>query len=236
MKSIYNISLFLSFLFLTTQLTAQRTIEQDRRLGNFDAIEVSSGIDVYLSQGNNSSLRVVANPDVIDDIITEVAGNKLRIKMKSKTGWNWSKNGEVSKVYITMSTLSELTSSGGSDISGETTFKGNQLDIRTSGGSDVEMELDYDEVIARTSGGSDLELEGSVAIFEVHASGGSDCDARSLEVTDRCFIDASGGSDTNITVNGDLKVSASGASDVHVYGDPKNVQQSSSGASDVYIQ
>ncbi len=238
MNSIYKLSLILSLLFLTTQISAQRSIEQDRRLGNFDAIEVSSGIDVYLSQGNGHELRVVADPDLMDDIVTEVSGNTLRIKMKGRkwSGWNWSKSRESSKVYVTMQDLTELTASGGSDIVSETRFSGDQLAIETSGGSDVELNLKYNQLEARTSGGSDLDLEGTVGVFQVHASGGSDCSAQDLEVTDRCSIYASGGSDTDVTVYGDLQVDASGASDVHVYGDPKNVRQSASGASDVYIK
>ena len=39
---------------------------EDRNVRNFDAVKVSAGIDLYISMGDNESVRVVADDDIIE--------------------------------------------------------------------------------------------------------------------------------------------------------------------------
>lgn len=227
---------YLSILASSFVLVAFAQQKEDRRVGAFTKVAVGYGIDVVLTQGNGHGVEVTAPSDVIDKVITEVSGGKLTIKMEKNRSWSWkSKNDDIS-VAITMTTLDAITASGGSDVEARGKFQGDHLDIESSGGSDIELEVQYNSLTCNSSGGSDLTLEGQAKDVRVTASGGSDVEAKQLEVTESCDITASGGSDAYITVNGDLDATASGASDVYVFGDPRSVRQNSSGASDVHIR
>lgn len=220
---------------LVTAAYAQQT--ENRNLGNFTKVQVGYGIDVVLTQGNGHDVEVTADSDIIDKVITELSGDKLIIKMqKGKSSWGWGKKDGNITVAITMPVLEGLSAGGGSDVEARGRFSGDHLDIESSGGSDIELEVEYNSIDCSSSGGSDLSLEGMVKEMQVVASGGSDVEARQLKVSEQCDVTASGGSDTHLTVNGDLDVVASGASDVYIYGDPRSVKQSSSGASDIHIR
>lgn len=238
-KIIPGILAFILAFTVTSTISAQRNAdlaEENRFIDHFDAISVSGGIDVYLTAGNKSGLKVLADQDMLDKVITELEGDKLVIRMKKNTNWklNWKDRNAI-EVHLTYATLEHITSSGGSDVYAQNTIKGSNFSINCSGGSDVKLDLDVNEFICHTSGGSDANLTGRVKMMEVSASGGSDVHARELEV-DNCIIEASGGSDTKITVNGDLEVRATGASDVYVYGNPNIISKHSSGASDIHIR
>ncbi|MBX2816546.1 MAG: DUF2807 domain-containing protein [Saprospiraceae bacterium] len=237
MNQVKSILILAALCNLALGVQAQ-VVKEDRNVGSFDAIEVGGGIDLQMTQGNGHEVRVEAREKDMDNIVTEVSGGTLRIRMKKNTrsNWNWGKNTGQIVVYATFRDLEALKASGGSDVIAKGTIEGDFLEIESSGGSDIELEVRYNAMECNGSGGADLDLGGSVREIRIDASGGSDIEARRLQVTEECIISASGGSDTHITVNGDLDVSASGASDVFIYGNPKHVRKHSSGASDIHMR
>ena len=62
-------------------ITKERTIS-----GHFDQIEVSRGMDVYLAQGQTESVKVQADENLHDIIITKVDGNTLKIYVDKNIG------------------------------------------------------------------------------------------------------------------------------------------------------
>ena len=49
-------------------------------ISNFNAVSVSSGIDLYLTQGNTESVRINAHSDLLDNVIIEKEGTNLKIR------------------------------------------------------------------------------------------------------------------------------------------------------------
>jgi len=228
--------LFVTLLALN-QICAQRNSEENRYIDHFDQVAVSAGIDLYLTQGNEHKLKVVADDDIMDEIVTELDGDRLIIKMKNKSHWNWRnwKNNDPIKVYITFENLESIKASGGSDVYSESQISGEEMDVHASGGCDMRLDLQLDQLYCQTSGGSDLYLTGRVKSMEAYTSGGSDLHAKDLDIGN-CVLESSGGSDAKVTVNGELEVRASGASDIYIYGNPKILSKRSSGASDIHIR
>lgn len=220
--------IFCTLLFaLSFQLSAQTT--QDRNVSNFDAIQVSSGIDLFLKQGGSPSVKVKASEGVIDDIQTYVENGRLIIRMKKGNYRNWSRNRK--EVYIVLEDLKQITAAGGSDIFAEE-LRLDQLSISTSGGSDISLGIEVKDLKLTMSGGSDIDLKGTANTLEVRASGGSDLSAGKLEVKS-CNITTSGASDASIYVTGDLNMTASGGSDINYAGNPNIVRSRSSGGADI---
>ena len=216
-------------LMLSCQVNAQRKVYEN--LGSFTSLEVSSGIDVYLSQGNTNSVEIEADNKSFKDLIVEVDGDALVIKI-DRNFMDWFASHGSIKAYVSFRDLKEISLSGGCDLKGQGDLTFKNLRLRASGGSDINMALKANELEAESSGGSDVKLAGYAAKFHGSASGGSDMKAEQLETED-AEVSASGGSDVDIRVNHSLKASASGGSDVYYYGDPEDVDSNESGGSDV---
>jgi Putative auto-transporter adhesin, head GIN domain len=204
---------------------------QTRGVKGFHSIRVSSGIDLYLSQGHEEAVAVSASDSKYRDrIITEVEDGVLKIYMENHgVHWNWG-NLKL-KAYVSFTSLDRLGASGGSDVFIENTVKVEKLDIVLSGGSDLKGKVDIRDLSFNLSGGSDVEISGKTATLHVEASGGSDFHGYEL-MADVCNIRASGGSDANITVNKELNADASGGSDIYYKGSGvvKEVRSSGSGS------
>lgn len=200
-----------------------------RKIKDFDAIKVSTGIDLYLTMGDAEEVKIVADDDIIDDIITEVNDGTLRIYMKKSNWFGWRGN-RTRKAYVTVKELNALSASSGSDVKTENTIKGENLKIKASSGSDVEMDLFYKNVWLDTSSGSDARLSGKVKTFEAEASSGSDIKAQNLE-SKICKVRGSSGSDISVSVSDELYAKASSGSDIRYSGNPrvKDTDESSGG-------
>lgn len=208
---------------------------ENRNVRDFDAIKVSAGIDLYISMGNEESVRVVADEDIIDDVKTEVRGGTLHVYMKNTNSWfnifNWGSS-TSRKVYVTARELKSIDASSGSDVKSENTLKGDELKVEVSSGSDVNIDVVYKEVSLSSSSGSDARLSGKAKYFTGSASSGSDINARDLEAQ-ICKVSASSGSDIVVTATDEIKANASSGADIRYYGSPKGVDINESSGGDV---
>ena len=78
---LFLLTLFFAVLNLNNYAATQ---EENRKVTGFDAIHITSGIDLFLSMGNTEKVTVVADDDIIDDIVTEVKNGTLKIYLKRR--------------------------------------------------------------------------------------------------------------------------------------------------------
>ena len=226
-------TLFILFLVATfginTAFAAKNDKTEIRKVKEFSAVKVSTGIDLYLTMGETEAVKVIADNEIIDEIITEVKDGTLRIYMKKNNwfGWRVSKS---RKVYVTVKELNSIDASSGSDVKSENTLKGESLEVEASSGSNVELDVFYKNLFVDTSSGSDARLSGRVKTLEAEASSGSDIKAQDLE-SKICKIKVSSGSDASVTVTDELYAKASSGADIRYYGNPsiKDTDESSGG-------
>jgi Putative auto-transporter adhesin, head GIN domain len=206
---------------------------QSRNVKGFHAIRVSGGIDLYLSQGPEAVAVSASKEEYRDKIETVVENGVLKIYLQN-TGSHmiWGFSNPKLKAYVSASTLDELKASGGSDVVIDGSIKSDKLSIHLSGGSDLSGKVDIRDLGIDQSGGSDVDISGTVIDLSIDASGGSDIKGYDL-VAENCTIEASGGSDAEITVNKSLKASASGGSDIYYKGSGVITTVKSSGSSSV---
>jgi hypothetical protein len=209
---------FLVLFLFAIGVQAQRTVISDanvqsRKVPGFNGIEVSGGIDLYLSQDDEEALAVSASTsDARDDIRTEVQNGILKIWYKN-SGRKWTSGNRKLRAYVAFKNLDQIKASGASDVIITGALKGEQLTIVLSGASDLKGDIQVNKLTIEQSGASDATLSGKVEELVLHTSGASEMDGYALE-SETCTVKASGASDVMITVNKALHADASGASSV----------------------
>ena len=202
-----------------------------RNVSSFNGIKVSTGIDLYITMGTVEEVKIVAEDDIIDNLITEVKDGTLRIYMKQSNNWfNWNSGNQTRKAYVTVKELQKIDASSGSDVKSESTLKGEDLKVSVSSGSDVTLDIYYKSFSLDTSSGSDAKISGKTKNFKAEASSGSDINAQDLE-SSICRVSVSSGSDASVDVTDELYAKASSGADVRYYGNPqvKDIDESSGG-------
>lgn len=208
---------------------------ETRAVDGFTEVAVSDSISVTLVQGD-FAVDVEANDT--DDIVTEVSGDTLRI-YKDK-GWKWYSFGLLSffmddedmSATVTLPTLTRIRTSGGADARGQGSFTGDNLEISTSGGGNITLDLHYDAIDVRSSGGSTVHLSGTANRGILSSSGGSRQNNEDLAVKE-AELRSSGGSNLNVGEVEELSARASGGSDIRYEGNPRVRDIDESGGADV---
>ena len=196
-------------------------ITQERLINtSFDHIEVSRGLDVFLTQSERESLTVQADKNLHDIISTEVEGNTLKIYANKNIRFATTK-----KVMISFKNISKISASSGSDIYGSGTISAENLILETSSGSDLDLDVKVNTLNCSASSGSDIKIKGTAEQLIAHASSGSDINARNL-TTLITEATASTGADIVVKVTKQLIAKAETGGDIKYSGNPEKVTKS----------
>ncbi len=192
----------------------------DRNISNdFNEIKISRGLDVYITQGDNVSLNVQADENLQDIIMTKVENNVLRIYADENISYAASK-----KVMLSINYIEKITATSGSDVYSTNTITTESLELHTTSGSDMELEVDTHVIECSSSSGSDLRLSGKTDKLYADASSGSDIKAGNLK-TNTCEARASSGADITVNTSKELYAKASSGGDIKYYGNPEKISK-----------
>jgi len=191
---------------------------QKRVVGAFHGVDVSSSIDLIIKQGDEDGVAISASDiKTRDMIVTEVRDGILHIFLNERGGFHWMWGDHHMKAYVSIRNIDHLGASGSSDVYVDGTLKTQSLNIDLSGSSDFKGAVEAAHLELHQSGSSDSNIQGTATDLQVHLTGSSDCKGYGM-VVDNCAVEATGSSDTQITVNKELSVHATGSSDVYYKG------------------
>ncbi len=234
-----SISKLVAFLFITTifsscavdmfnKVTGNRNVVSiDRKAtDNFIGVKVSTGLDLYISQGSKNTITVEADENLHDIIITEVENGILKI-YSEKSIWK----AKSRKVFVTVKTLEILKATSGSDVYGKGVINADEISISATSGADIKISIDAKSVETSSSSGSDINISGVTVNHASSATSGSSIDAYEL-VSKNVIAKATSGADINIYASEKIEAKANSGGDIDYKGNPKQInKKSSSGGS-----
>ncbi|QBN19901.1 head GIN domain-containing protein [Flavobacterium nackdongense] len=204
-----------------TRTNETRAVNQD-----FKNIKVSNGIKVIVEQAPNKSIAVEADDNLMKHIITKVENNVLVIE--SDTNYEATKSPVV---HVKLPFINGLSASSGSNIRSATILKTEKLDVSSSSGSQIYIEVEADAIALESSSGSSVEASGKALKLETSASSGSEINAKDL-MANEVISQTSSGSNTSVCPILKLDAKASSGSSVNYHKAPKTlVKEESSGGS-----
>jgi hypothetical protein len=215
--------LVLSLATCLMTLNAQET--QIRSISPFSKIEVSGAVAVYYTYSDTLSLSVRAKNSEIEYVETKVEKGSLIIGSKGRF------SGPV-YVYVKHNQLSQLQLSGATSFNSTNLISSDTIYLSASGSSNINAALKSQKIKSIQSGASVLKLSGTTDVFLAELSGASSLKAYGL-VSKSTDILATGASSSKIFVSGRLNANASGASNIKVKGDVKDISAEASPASSI---
>jgi len=212
---------------LTLDLKAQET--KNVAINNFSEVSVGAGIGLYITQGSSESARIVADDDVIDDVVLEKSGNRIKVGWKDSWGIKKMWKNRNAKVYITYKKLNSISASSGSSLITQNTLKTDHLDASVSSGASMNAKISCNELQLQTNSGASVSLAGTATNMEIKSSSGSSVDALNL-ATQYARADTHSGADIKINVTKGLETNTSSGSNIRYKGAAalKNISNSRS--------
>ncbi|MBU2949345.1 DUF2807 domain-containing protein [Tamlana agarivorans] len=222
------VSTILSFMLLSCNFSIHSGIEgngnvttEDRPINApFSTIKASQGLDVYLTQSHEEGIRVETDENLQELILTEISDGVLNIHLKENIGGSKSK-----KITVRFKSISEVISSSGSDVYSTNTISVETLHLKSSSGSDMELDVNTQKLSCKSSSGSDIKVSGKTINLSAESSSGSAIKAADL-FAESTEAKASSGSDIIVNTSKSLIAKASSGGDVKYYGNPEKVEKS----------
>jgi Putative auto-transporter adhesin, head GIN domain len=203
-------------------------VTKERSAESFTGIQVSSGIDVYLKQGNKETISVEADENLHEYIITKVVGDNLKVYTDVNI-----RSAERKRVYVTVREIDYIKTSSAGDVYGETPVKSDRIDLSASSAGDIKLEIYAKEIEINISSSGDMTLSGETDVLKVDLSSAGDLNAYDL-VAREANISVSSAGDADINVSEKLTARASSAGDINYKGNPKYVDSHSSSAGSIH--
>lgn len=237
MKTIKYLSILVLILGITACAHGQmrrsvhgngNVVKKERTAGSFTGVKASTGIDVYLSQGDKMSITVEADENLHEYIQTEVNNGTLNVYSDANI-----RDAEKKRVYVTMKEINSVTTTSAGDIIGETPVKTDNLRLSASSAGDIKLEVYAKNIDINVSSSGDLTLTGETDFLDGDLSSAGDLNAFNLKVREaRLSVSSAGDADVYVTEK--LTAHASSAGDVNYKGDPEYVDAHSSSAGGVH--
>ena len=190
--------------------------DEKRDLSEIHAVKTSGSIDVEIKSGNEYSLVVENDENLIRYVITDIDNGTLNIHYKH----GYSVMNDHAKVVVTAPSLDKLVTSGSGDIISDGVIKNvNEIQITTSGSGDINVNVDAPSVKVTGSGSGDVSLSGRTKDFNCKISGSGDVKCQNLK-SENAVVHVSGSSDVHVFASVSLKVTVRGSGDVYYAGNP----------------
>lgn len=217
-----------------------------RNVESFHGIDISSGVIVDFTQGNERKVEVIADADKMQYVKTKVENGILKVSIDR----SFNKNLKFKKLLVNIQNpnLDDLYVSSGSIFKTKNRVSDNKLDAQINSGAIVNADLDYQNIVVQANSGSVLTLDlnakefdfsgnsgmiinakGNAESFSLKLNSGASCNAQNLEAKN-VKVDVNSGAIAKVNASSTLDVLASSGAIVQYKGNPEvtsNVKKSS---------
>ena len=207
----------LTFLLVITSLFSQRITQE---LADFNTLDVATGVEVTLRQGNPKADINVKKGD-IEDLIVEVKGSELRIKFKNKRGWSWSNASRHATIDLYCGNLKSIETSSGASVESDFTINTKHFAADASSGSKISVSVESNSFTADISSGASVEVDGVTDALEVDASSGASFKGIRMKAKE-VNADVSSGANIKVWSTDKFVGDASSGGSIKFKGNPKH--------------
>ena len=195
--------------------------------GDFHSIDAEGGLDIVIEQSDERSVTVKADDNLHKHIETTVDNGVLHIR----TDKNQFVNVSAKEIIVKMPKIRSIEAGSGVTVRSANLINTNKLELDSSSGSSIKIDVEADVVISETSSGSHNTLTGKALNLDISSSSGSQNDASRLVAND---VHAQASSGSSIRVNPILSLdseASSGASIQYRKTPNRLIKDTSSGGS-----
>jgi hypothetical protein len=152
-------------------------------------------------------------------IITKIENGVLKIE--SDESYNAT---ETPVVNVKMPVINGLSASSGSEITSQDVLITENINVRSSSGSEINITVEADAIKMESSSGSSIEVGGKALKSETASSSGSKIDGKNL-MANEIIAKAASGSSTSVYPIVKLEAKATSGSNISYHKIPKTISK-----------
>jgi hypothetical protein len=201
-----------------------RHITKDVSLKAYDEIKVSGPIKLVLLQDSSYSLKLSADSNILDQIKADVSGGKLTVELDQSKYCGT----DSIVLHAGIGALKSLTASKSAQVTGLEVIYVKDLKIDLSDTTSLSLNLNAASLKTSLNGSSTLDLKGQTGSHEVKSNGSIKLNAFEF-ISGSYDLNLEGVAKVSANVLNELKINATGSSEISYKGNPKDIDEKKSG-------
>lgn len=182
-------------------------VTENRSVVSFSGIDLRCSANVIFMQGEEQSVKVEAEDNIISHITTEVEGGELIVGTDGK---RINAHKDIT-VYVTVKELCLLELSGSGNMTGTNYINCDNMTMSVSGSGNIKADIRALTMKVMVSGSGNLEVSGAATSCDIRIAGSGNVNARNLQVMNSSVsIPGSGVSTVNASNELDVRIHGSG--------------------------
>ncbi|MFA5973279.1 MAG: head GIN domain-containing protein [Lentimicrobiaceae bacterium] len=178
------------------------------------AINLSVSADVKLFDDSSGIVTIEGESNIIEAIILEQTGAKLRITSEPC----FSSNRPVT-ITIPMKLVTDLQINGSGSIKSERKMGASDLELGINGSGDIDLEVEAANVHSNINGSGNIILKGTAQRHKIEVNGSGNLEAENFP-TGNVAITVNGSGDCKVLATTDLAIKIRGSGNVYYAGTP----------------
>jgi hypothetical protein len=207
-------------------------VTDNRKTSNYDKVALVGSMDVRILEGREGDLKVDAESNLQEYIITEVKNGTLKISVEKGVSLNPSRNLGIT-VYVPVEDINGLSVTGSGDVSNSGVLKADDLKISITGSGDVMLNVAAKDLSGSITGSGDIKLSGNANVFSCKVTGSGDFMAYNLKARN-VEAGVAGSGDIEVSATQSLKARVSGSGDISYRGNPEKQDFKTSGSGSIF--
>ena len=209
----------------------KEVITENRKVANYDAIEVSGAYNLVLTEGEVGKIKVKGQKEVLSYLETKVSNNVLYISIDRKYSLKTSIT-----VYVPIDTrLKRVVGKGAVDISTEKKLQVGSLLVKLEGSGDLEASVTATSLDLQVAGAGGIDIAGETKNLSIYVKGAGDVDADELKA-EKAILRIAGAGGISAYVTQEVDASIAGAGGITVKGNPPVFKKSVKGIGRIKIE
>ena len=198
---------------------------QERSISKFDKIKISGAVNVIYTNSDTLSFIIKGKESDFNNVEAKVENTTLVLTSKGKTHSDLT-------IYIKNNQLVSIESSGAASLKTTNTLKQDSITLNISGASNINAKLETKKIKCVEVGASNLVLAGTTDYLDAEISGAATLKSYNLTVKEALLM-TSGAASSKVFITDKVNAVATGASDIKIKGDPKDVTVETSTAASI---
>ncbi|WP_029033692.1 head GIN domain-containing protein [Salinimicrobium terrae] len=194
-------------------------VTQTRNTSDYESVALTGSMDVILVKGREGNLKIEAEENLQQHILTEVSGGRLKISVEKGYSLDPSRNNEIT-ITVPFTDIDGVSLTGSGDIRSSEMITSENFSISITGSGDIKLPLKAKNTSANITGSGDIDLSGSSIDFDCKVTGSGDISAFDFKCENvQAMVTGSG--DIQVYASESLEARTPGSGDIEYRGNPK---------------
>lgn len=204
-------------------------VTKTRNTSSYEGIELVGSLNVELVAGTEGKIRVEAESNLQEYILTEVKNGTLKVSTEKNINLRPTKK---IRIIVPFESIGRVALTGSGDITGSDIIKSANFEMNVTGSGDMKLNVDAGKIEGQITGSGNIHVRGQTEEFICKVTGSGDFKAYDLRA-ENARATVSGSGDIEIYAVSSLYANVAGSGDITYKGNPQKQDFKTSGSGSV---